>query len=332
MLISYIAERVTWPLRRILQRLIMNSQDVQFEQNQGAVLDALHEALMVAMQTKQAAMASVACSVPPPASQAPPASPSMHMEDSGHLLGLCMERMADIYAQAKVSGWTPELQRRKAALMPLMTQLLEDDNNTAIPVVAASAAAAAAAVALSVAATSTLPAASLLPSIPPMVMPMVLPPTLPPAVPTAAPDTLAALAMSIQAPPFDVSSLAASLNAAMVGPLGSTSLFPHMPPPHIFPPHITHRGGASDNAHSSSTTGTYSIGSMRGSLGLGGVEKKQGASRRGGARLDTSIVTVEFLEQQGLLALPEHEAAAHLGVGVNTLKRHCRYVGALLSS
>lgn len=104
----------------------------------------------------------------------------------------------------------------------------------------------------------------------------------------------------------------------MLAPLGHAPPFSHIHPP---PPHGGRRG-TSSNGHSSSTTGTYSVGS----LGSGSGVEKAKAGRRGGARLDTSVVTVEYLEQQGLLALPEHDAAVQLGVGVNTLKRHCRWL------
>lgn len=107
--------------------------------------------------------------------------------------------------------------------------------------------------------------------------------------------------------PFDVSTLAASLSAVLTAPLASGS---------ISMPTTSH-----SKPHRSSSSNTSQGGSLS---SISSLSKRAGS--RGGARLDPDVYSLKYLEEQGLLALPEHDAAVKLGVGVNTLKRHCRCV------
>lgn len=145
-------------------------------------------------------------------------------------------------------------------------------------------------------------------------------------------ETLAALAARLQAPPsgelplpdaslasmapvvpFDVQALAESLTAVLAAPLPSGAVS-HTAPKTT---HSKHR--ASGRSSSSNT-------SQGGSLGAISSLSKGTSGSRGGGRLDPQVVSLQYLEDEGLLVLPENDAAARLGVGVNTLKRHCRYV------
>lgn len=126
---------------------------------QSAYLDNLQDALLNAVraqhnqahresppinQPASAAPYMALASLPlvlPPASAAPtvsePTPPSADADASTHLLEVCTRKLAALQEQAKVTGWTAELTRRKAVLLPLMTQLLESEDMPA-PVVPAS--------------------------------------------------------------------------------------------------------------------------------------------------------------------------------------------------
>ena len=79
-------------------------------------------------------------SAPMPAPfQAAPANPPTDTTDadaSTHLLEVCTRKLSALQALAKVTGWTAELTRRKAVLLPLMTQLLESEDVPPVPAAA----------------------------------------------------------------------------------------------------------------------------------------------------------------------------------------------------
>lgn len=76
---------------------------------------------------------AMAPAMPVSADAAMPAAPSTDEDASTHLLEVCTRKLSALQAQAKVTGWTEELKRRKAVLLPLMTQLLESEDALPAP-------------------------------------------------------------------------------------------------------------------------------------------------------------------------------------------------------